>query len=83
MGFLDFIPFIGRSSVKDLSRLPSGSFTMDARGVIVSSTLPQSVSQAQIKEIGRCVQEAFKSARKARISVQELHVQFGTLKITA
>ena len=83
MGFLSFIPFLGRGQKTDLSRLPSGTFTMDSAGSIVSSTLPQSVSSEQILEIGRCVLQAFKNARKARISVLELHIQYCTLKVTA
>ncbi len=83
MGFLNFIPFLGKSDRENLTRLPSGSFTLDAAGNIVSSTLPQSFPQAKIKEIGRCVMHAFRSARKAQIRLGELQINYSALKITA
>ncbi|MBL9170227.1 MAG: hypothetical protein JNN07_21005 [Verrucomicrobiales bacterium] len=84
MGFLSFIPFLGGvGDEENLGRLPSGTFTMDPSGGIVSSTLPQSFPQARIKEIGRCVMHTFANAKKARIPLTEIHVHYSTLKITA
>lgn len=84
MGFLNFIPFLGGTPAKEnLERLPSGTFTMDPSGGIVSSTLPQSFPTARIKEIGRCVMHAFANAKKARVPLAEIHIQYSTLKITA
>jgi hypothetical protein len=84
MGFLSFIPFLsGGGEADHLGRLPSGTFTMDPSGGIVSSTLPQSFPPARIKEIGRCVMHAFANAKKARLPLTEIHVHYSTLKITA
>ena len=49
MGLLDLF---SRSSRKALVHLPSGSFTMDREGKIMTSTLPQSFPQHFILEIG-------------------------------
>lgn len=83
MGLLSFIPFLGRGESENLSRLPSGTFTLDPQGNIISSTLPQSVPRERIMEIGRCVSQAFQNARKARIPMQEIHIHYSTLKVTA
>ena len=83
MGFLNFIPFLKRNSDTDLIRLPSGTFTMDAKGVIVSSTLPTSFPIAHVREIGRCVMDSFRTAKQSRIRIQEIHIHYSTLKVTA
>ncbi|HAM72297.1 MAG TPA: hypothetical protein DCM86_11695 [Verrucomicrobiales bacterium] len=83
MGFLNFIPFLGKGDCEKLERLPSGTFTLDANGAVISSTLPQSFPAARIKEIGRCVLHSLRSARKAQVPLSELHVHYSTLKIIA
>ena len=84
MGFLSFIPFLnGKSDEESLGRLPAGTFTLDPSGGIVSSTLPQSFPQSQVKEIGRCVMHAFANAKKAQIPLTEIQIHYSTLKITA
>ena len=64
-------------------RLPSGTFTVDAQGRVVSSTLPQAVPEAVVLEIGQRVVAAFQGARKANVSFSEMIVQYATFKITA
>ncbi len=83
MGLLSFIPFLNRKTDTDLFRLPSGSFTVDPNGVVVSSTLPQSFPQAHVRDIARCVMSCFKRAQQNRIQISEVHLHFSTLKITA
>lgn len=83
MGFLNFIPFLSRSTETDLIRLPSGTFTLDRNGVVVSSTLPQSFPQKHVHEIARCVMNCLKRAKQGRIPITEVHLHFSTLKITA
>ena len=63
--------------------LPTGSFTVDAQGRIVSSTVPQSVPSALVREIGQSVVAVFQGARKANVSFSEMVVQYATFKITA
>jgi hypothetical protein len=64
-------------------RLPSGTFTVDALGRVVSSTLPQAVPEAVVLEIGQRVVAVFQGARKANVSFSEMIVQYATFKITA
>jgi hypothetical protein len=67
----------------DLKRLPSGTFTIDADCRIVSSTVPGTVSDALVREIGQQVLVIFRGARNANLQFSELIVQYAAFKITA
>jgi hypothetical protein len=64
-------------------RLPSGTFTVDPYGDIVSSTVPQWVPEAQVREIGQHVVAIFKAAGAAHLQFSEMKVQYEAFKITA
>lgn len=81
MGLLDF--FSSKKDAPTLDRLPSGSFTVDRDGKVLTSTLPRSFGEANVQEIGRTVMEAMVSAREANLPVTELVVHFSGLKLTA
>jgi hypothetical protein len=74
---------VTKSAKPDLKRMPSGSFTVDAEGGVVSSTLPQSVPAELVGEIGRHVVSIFRGAREAQVGFSELVVQYAAFKITA
>jgi len=63
--------------------LPTGTFTVDAQGRVVSSTVPQAVPAAVVREIGQCIVAVFQGARKANVSFSEMVAQYATFKITA
>jgi hypothetical protein len=67
----------------DVKRLPSGSFTVDAQGLVVSSTVPQSVPAALVGDIGQRIVAVFAGARTAHMPFSELVVQYASFKITA
>ena len=76
--------FLTRLTPKSgLHRLPSGAFTVDPRGNIVSSTVPQWVPEAQVREIGQQILAVFKAAAAARLQFSEMKVQYAAFKITA
>jgi hypothetical protein len=64
-------------------RLPTGTFTVDAQGRVVSSTVPQSVPGELVQEIGESVVSVFQGARKANVPFSEMVAQYATFKITA
>jgi hypothetical protein len=72
-----------KSAIGGPHRLPTGSFTVDARGQVVSSTVPQAVPLALVREIGQCVVAVFEGARKANLSISEMVAQYASFKITA
>jgi hypothetical protein len=79
MGFLSR----SKESKGEIKRLPSGTFTVDANCHIVSSTVPRTVSDAQVKEIGRHILGVFAGARQANLQFSELVVQYASFRITA
>jgi hypothetical protein len=66
-----------------LTRLPSGSFTIDAAGKVVVSTLPRAFPEAILQEISERVLVAFRGAREADLPLSELLVQYAALRLTA
>jgi hypothetical protein len=65
------------------TRLPSGSFTIDAAGRVLTSTLPRSFPEHVTEEIGQEVLAAFRSGQQAGLSLSELVIHFCALRITA
>jgi hypothetical protein len=79
MGFLTF----NKGGKPELKRLASGTFTVDPHGHVVSSTVPASVPDGQIREIGRHILGIFQGAQKVNLQFTELVVQYAAFKITA
>jgi len=72
-----------KSHGAELRRLPTGSFTVDAEGEVVSSTVPQWVPEATVRLIGQSVVSVLQGARKANVACSEMVAQYGSFKITA
>jgi len=66
-----------------VSRLPSGSFTIDAAGKVAVSTLPRAFPEAKLRQISDLVLGTFQAAREAHIPITELVVHFGALRLSA
>lgn len=81
MGLLNI--FSKGTEPDQMVKLPSGSFTIDAEGNVITSTIPRSFPEAHLLEIAARVLETFQGARKADVPLNELVIQFATLKITA
>jgi hypothetical protein len=74
---------VKKKTPREPQRLPTGTFTVDAQGRVVSSTVPQSVPEALVQEIGEAIVAVFQGARKANVSFSEMIAQYATFKITA
>ncbi|HMP81190.1 MAG TPA: hypothetical protein PKA41_00615 [Verrucomicrobiota bacterium] len=66
-----------------LMRLPSGTFTVDRDGRILVSTLSSTYPVELVKQVGRGVLETFREAQSAQLTLSELVIIYGSLKITA
>jgi hypothetical protein len=66
-----------------MQRLPSGAFTVDSQGNVVSSTVPQWVPEGLVAQIGQQIVAIFKGAEAARLPFRELRVQYEAFRITA
>lgn len=79
MGILKKI-FGGKASIQ---QLPAGSITVDRHGKIITSTVSSAFPEALLREIGHQVSELFHEARHGQISLSEVSLHFGSLRITA
>jgi hypothetical protein len=70
-------------SAPTLTRLPSGSFTVDRRGRVVIGTIPSNFPAGLVEEIGAQIVAIFREAQEARLPLSQLTVHFASLKITA
>jgi hypothetical protein len=66
-----------------LLRLPSGSFSVDSKGAVLSGTLPSSFPPALVQDIGQQVLAAFREAITAQLPLSEIIIQYPSLKVTA
>lgn len=78
MAFLSF-----KSRVPELKRLPSGSFSVDSTGRIVTSTVPTSFPKEEIGRIAERVLKTFRRAHAAGMPLTELIIQYAAFKLTA
>jgi hypothetical protein len=66
-----------------LIRVPSGSFSINSQGTVMSSTLPQSFPLAHIQQVAQRVLAAFRSAESAGLSVAELTFHYAKVRLVA
>jgi len=55
-----------KKTPREPQRLPTGTFTVDAQGHVVSSTVPQAVPPEVVQEIGEAVVSVFQGAQSQR-----------------
>ncbi len=79
MGFLNLFS----RSAGAVQKLPSGSFTVDRNGRIVTSTVASSYPVELLEQIANEVLELFKQARAAQVPLTEFNLHFASLQITA
>jgi hypothetical protein len=79
MGLLSFFA----KPAPTLLRLPSGSFSVDREGNVLTSTLPSSFPAGLVRDIAQQVRAAFGDAAKAQLPLTELTINYPSLKISA
>lgn len=67
----------------ELLRLPSGSFTVDRNGVVLTKTLPSSFPTELVQDVASRVLRLFQSAAAAQMPLSEMTINYTSLKITA
>ena len=80
MGFLNLF---FKTKYSRLVHLPSGSFTLDRNGRVMSSTLPTFFPKAHINQIGQQVLATFNAAQNAQMPLSEIIVSYAALRILA
>jgi hypothetical protein len=66
-----------------LVRLPSGSFTVDRDGRVLTGTLPSSFPASLVKDIANQVRAVFSEAAAAQLPLAEFVINYPSLKISA
>ena len=79
MGLLSFFA----KPAPTLLRLPSGSFSVDREGKVLTSTLPSSFPASLVRDIAQQVRTAFGDAATAQLPLTELTINYPSLKISA
>jgi hypothetical protein len=66
-----------------LMRLPSGCFTVDRDGRVLTVTLPSSFPVSLVEDLAREVRAAFSEAAAAQLPLAEFVINYPSLKISA
>ena len=80
---MGLLTFLSKKNYSWLLHLPSGSFTLDRDGQVMSSTLPSVFPKTQMSHIGQKVLTAFTTARNAQIPLSEIIISYAALRILA
>jgi hypothetical protein len=83
MGFLNMFKKPDAPAPMTVTRLPSGSFTIDSTGQVVVCTIPRSFPEPLLRQISALVLATFQRARDAQLPLTELVVHYASLKLTA
>ena len=78
-----YTQFFIRPYKHPLVQPPAGSFLMDEKGHVRSSTLPTSFPQECLRTIAQKVFQAFKTGRTRSLEFTELRVDYPGLKLRA
>jgi len=82
MGFIKKISQRFRSRA-GIQQLPAGSMTVDRDGSVIVTTVSSAYPKVLLEEIGDVVVSLFREARAAQVSLAEISLHFGSLRITA
>ena len=80
---MDFLKIFSRDEANAPMPLPSGTFTMDRTGRIVTTTISNTFPEKLSLEIGHAVIDTFKKAQAADMVLTEISMNFAALKLTA
>ena len=79
MGFLGLFEQTAKAPLK----IPTGCFSLDPEGRLLSSTLPSTFPREIMDEIGGVVQEVFADANRQGLGLTEFSIHYASLRITA
>lgn len=79
---MDFLKLFTRETPSAPIPLPSGTFTIDRTGRLVTSTISNFPEKLAL-EIGLAVLDTFRKAQAADVVLTEITINFTALKVTA
>jgi hypothetical protein len=72
-----------KETVAGIRRLPTGSFSVDRTGRVISSTVPQGFPRPHLENIAVAVLQTFRSAEETDLPLTEFSVYYSGFKISA
>jgi hypothetical protein len=81
MGLLNL--FKSRDTAAAPAPLPSGSFTVDRAGEILTSTIPSNFPASSLKQISSLVLKTFREAQDNQFACSEIVLNFGAMNMKA
>lgn len=79
MGFLGLFEQTAKTPLK----IPTGCFTLDREGRVISSTMPSTFPEEVIAEIGDTILMTFHEAHMAGLGLTEISVHYASLRVSA
>ena len=79
MGFLGLFEQTAKAPLK----IPTGCFSLDPDGRVVSSTLPSSFPPEVVDEIGTVILSTFQESHRYGLGLMEISIHYASLRITA
>jgi hypothetical protein len=64
-------------------KIPTGCFSLDPEGRVISSTLPSSFPPEVLEEIGQTILKTFQEAHRAGLGLSEVSAHYASLRISA
>ena len=80
MGLLNFLK---SAKTQGPPPLPSGSYTVDRDGKVVTSTISSTVAETTLELISAQVLQTFKDAKLAELNMTEFSITMGAMNIKA
>jgi hypothetical protein len=66
-----------------MERLPSGSFTVDRAGAVITRTISSAFPEDVVREVSERVLTAFREATAAQLPLSQLIINYPSLRIIA
>ena len=80
MGLLNIF---SKSKAQSPPPLPSGSYTVDRDGKVVTRTISSSISTQSLEMVSAQVLQTFREAKQANLNINEFSINMGALNIKA
>ena len=80
MGFLNIFK---NGKAQSPPPLPSGSYTVDRDGKVVTRTIPSSIAIQSLEMISAQVLQSFRDAKAANLNITEFTLNMGAMNIKA
>jgi hypothetical protein len=83
MGFLNLFKHGKNGFAAAPPPLPTGSFTVDRDGQILTSTVSSTTSPASLEQISRQILQTFRDAKETNLNLSEFKIAMGAMNIKA